>query len=1123
MKKKHLFGIMFMLLVCFISQITAQKLKRSASITQLVSKDTLFYTDFNSKPGTFTTGDIYSASTSNANKEKNVNSILFGAGSNGQRINLNATQSANQYGSAATTYVSASSADDGACVGACSFLKSGTGAGGGYIILPQVQGPADITVWSCGANTNSTQKYIVSFSTDGGDTWTPQDTCAISTNKLIYKNIYSYSGSGNIKVKITCATGSSSNCNLYIYDVLITKRPSITRISEAGTDNQTITTGQSLSNIVYSWGSIATSASVSWVGTAGSNTPPTGVTVLTDNNAKTLTISGSPTITGSYRFQVLSTDGTITSDTLSAKINVVTTPIPVMNIISELATQSQTLMIGNTINNIVYKWGGSASTTNISWTGTPDANTPPDGISITKDNSLCTLTISGTPTVVGTYGLSVTSTDGTNTTTPLTASLIILPPPSIALNSLDNTVAQTVTFSQPISNVVYKWDGSATSANISWSGTSGLSVAPAGIKVSLDNTTRTLTISGAPMNMGNYGFSVNAIYESVTSGTMTGSIVVNSASNMLPSFPGAVGFGAHATGGRGGAVYHVTNLNDSGEGSFRDAVSTSNRIIVFDVSGYISLKSAISAKSNLTIAGQTAPGEGIAIKSGELSFAKSSNVICRHIRVRPGSETESSGDDALSLYLANNVILDHCSFEFAPWNNIDGVSDNTAVSPVTNITFQSCIIANPTGQQFGAHCESVGSNWTFYKNIFANSHNRNPLAKINDTYANNVLYNCSAGYTTHSGTSFKHDIVNNYFVFGPASTGTDNSWFQVDNNQSIYCSGNMKDKNLDGVLNGAETTPYWYQGGGTVLTSPWTDLTNAMPIYSAATAFRIAASTTGTLPYDQTDSLIINQVRTIGAGTTGYVVGTTGPNSGLYTSQAQTGLENNGYGIIRSGNKDIDTDHDGMPDYWEKANGSDVNVDDAMQIAMDGYTLIEHYINWLADLHAVANRNSSLDIDLLKYFGGFSSVSPTFTINECINGTASVLEDGHTVRFKSASDFTGLANIKFTVAGNDDTSYSSSISVVITSISNGSTAITPDLTANISIYPNPTSNILMLKDANAGTFEIYNLLGSMLQKGQTTQSGTIQQINVSKLPDGIYILKVLSGSKYSKFRFIKKS
>jgi pectate lyase len=131
------------------------------------------------------------------------------------------------------------------------------------------------------------------------------------------------------------------------------------------------------------------------------------------------------------------------------------------------------------------------------------------------------------------------------------------------------------------------------------------------------------------------------------------------------AFPGAEGFAKNVTGGRNGVVYHVTNLNDSGTGSFRDAVSSSGRIIVFDVGGYVQLQTAVSGKSNLTIAGQTAPGGGIGFEGGEISFASQSNIIVRHIRIRPGSDTASSTDDALSLYRAHDVIIDHTSLSTA--------------------------------------------------------------------------------------------------------------------------------------------------------------------------------------------------------------------------------------------------------------------------------------------------------------------------------------------------------------------------------------------------------------------------------------------------------------------------
>jgi hypothetical protein len=532
------------------------------------------------------------------------------------------------------------------------------------------------------------------------------------------------------------------------------------------------------------------------------------------------------------------------------------------------------------------------------------------------------------------------------------------------------------------------------------------------------------------------------------------------------AFPGALGFGANATGGRAGTVYHVTTLADSGPGSFRDAASVANRIIVFDVGGYITLKTAVSVKSNITIAGQTAPGGGIGFKGGEISFANSTNIICRYIRIRPGSETPSTGDDCLSFYRATNIIVDHCSVEFAPWNNIDGVSDDWQNHPVNNITVQYSLIANPTGQQFGAHTEAVNGTWAWFYNIFANSHNRNPLAKINSIFVNNVLYNCSAGYTTHTSTNFNHDIVNNYFIMGPASAGTDNQWFQIDKNQSIYYSGNLKDNNYDGVLNGATTTPYWYQGTGTVLTSPWSPLTTAATIYNTQTAYRLTASLAGTFPRDQMDSLIINQVKTLGQGTTGTGAGTTGPGSALYTSQAQTGLPNNGYGIINGGGASLDSEGDGMPDYWEQATGLNPGVNDAMTVAANGYTNLENFLNWLGDAHALTTTNTAVNIDLATYTSEFVNNSAAYALSNITNGTATLLADGHTVRFTPGNNYKGVASFHFSVNTADGSSYENDVSVAVSPIPgtpqsfiNPPSAVT--LTASTVETPSASSTIVI--------------------------------------------------------------
>lgn len=495
------------------------------------------------------------------------------------------------------------------------------------------------------------------------------------------------------------------------------------------------------------------------------------------------------------------------------------------------------------------------------------------------------------------------------------------------------------------------------------------------------------------------------------------------------AFPEAEGFGQHATGGRNGKVYHVTNLNDSGSGSFRDAVSQANRIVVFDVGGYIALKTAVSVGSNITIAGQTAPGGGIGFKGGELGFANSSNIICRHVRVRPGSETASSTDDAISLFRAHDVIIDHSSLEFAPWNNVDGVSDDWQNHPATDITFQDSVIANPIGQQFGAHTESVASQWSWYRNVFANSHNRNPLAKVNTVFVNNVLYNYSAGYTTHTSTNFNHDIISNYFIFGPASSGTDNTWFQVDKNQTIYSAGNLKDNMVNGLLDGATTTPYWYQGTGTVLSAPWSKVSATS--YSAPSAFRITTSLAGALPRDEVDSLVISQMKTLGKGTTGPGANTVGPGGSLYTSQAQTGLANNGYGSIAGGPKPTDSDNDGMPDFWEKATGANVAADDAMQKAPDGYARVEQYLNWLAEPHAVTTVGTSVDVDLALLATGFSEVSPTFSVTQPSCGSVQLSSDGHTAHFTPTASFVGVTSFAYVVKGSDGTNYTAHVGVVV--------------------------------------------------------------------------------------------
>ena len=479
----------------------------------------------------------------------------------------------------------------------------------------------------------------------------------------------------------------------------------------------------------------------------------------------------------------------------------------------------------------------------------------------------------------------------------------------------------------------------------------------------------------------------------------------------IPAFPGAVGHGKDATGGRGGSVYRVTTLANSGAGSFRDAVSQPNRIIIFDVGGYITLSSEIGMANNLTIAGQSAPGGGIAIRGAEVSTGSSTNLIIRHMRFRPGSSADG-GAHCLN-FRGTNGIVDQCSLEFGPWNNVGGVNAN-------QLTIMRSLIADPIGQQFGAHMERLGGNVTWYQNIFANGHNRQPLSKINTVFINNVIYNYEAGYTCgDTSGNFSHDIIGNYFITGPATDTVNNDYYQLGSNQSLYESGNLRDSNEDGTLNGSTTI----SGEGTALGAPWSPLTPTIPAVNAPTAFRRNVSTAGAWPRDQVDNVILAEVRTVGTG---------GPNP-LPSSQTVTGLGNSGFGTINGGVIPLDTDQDGMPDYWETVAGSNPSSADAMVIGDDGYAHIENYLNWLAEPHALTTTNTVIDVELRQYVVGFTNATPTYYLDQPTNGTVTLVS-GYIARFTPTADVSGFGGFRFAVISSDGLNLTNSVSIIISAL-----------------------------------------------------------------------------------------
>jgi pectate lyase len=250
----------------------------------------------------------------------------------------------------------------------------------------------------------------------------------------------------------------------------------------------------------------------------------------------------------------------------------------------------------------------------------------------------------------------------------------------------------------------------------------------------------------------------------------------------IPAFPGAEGFGALAHGGRGGSVYHVTSLNDSGPGTFRDAVSKPHRTVVFDVSGVIQIKSKISTASDIYIAGQTAPGEGIVVYGDAVSFSGQNNIIVRYIRFR-GSIQMDKGRCTVIIDDARDVILDHVSIEWGRW-------DNLHIKNSSNITLQYCIIGEAIDpQRFGAILERPDS-LTIHHCLWINNTSRNPKAKANIQFINNVIYNWGKfGFVGgHSSLSYHQDIINNYFIAGASSNNVFIGQFTATDH--VYQNGN---------------------------------------------------------------------------------------------------------------------------------------------------------------------------------------------------------------------------------------------------------------------------------------------------------------------------------------------
>jgi hypothetical protein len=437
----------------------------------------------------------------------------------------------------------------------------------------------------------------------------------------------------------------------------------------------------------------------------------------------------------------------------------------------------------------------------------------------------------------------------------------------------------------------------------------------------------------------------------------------------IPAFPGAWGGGMYSFGGRGGKVYAVTSLDDAGPGTLREACNAIGpRIVAFHVAGTIHLKNRIRIRAPyITIAGQTAPGDGICIR-GATFGVDTHDVVIRHLRFRRGETDVTNRDDALGGNPIGNIIVDHVS---ASW----GLDENLSMYrhmyappgggkelklPTVNITIQWCISSEGLDTYNHAFGSTIGGhNSSFHHNLWANNTGRNPSIGMDGdfTFVNNVIYNWRHRTVDGGDQKSQYNVINNYYKPGPITPSTAIAYrvLRPDGRRApgdktgprewgkAYVDGNVVEGNK------AVTDDNW-AGGVQIdgnddpkailprvrVTKPFP--TAEMPIQSAAEAYEaVLAGAGAVLPKrDAVDDRVIRQLRT----------GETPPESkkGIITDVKQVG----GYPAYK-GDRVIDTDGDGIPDEWELKYGLNPNdpTDAAKSLVGDGISNLEKYLNGL--------------------------------------------------------------------------------------------------------------------------------------------------------------------------------
>lgn len=468
---------------------------------------------------------------------------------------------------------------------------------------------------------------------------------------------------------------------------------------------------------------------------------------------------------------------------------------------------------------------------------------------------------------------------------------------------------------------------------------------------------------------------------------------------VIPAFPGAWGAGMFTTGGRGGKVIIVENLNDRGPGSLRAALeATGPRIVLFRVAGTIKISDDLNINHpDITIAGQSAPGDGICV-AGTLNI-NTSNVIIRHLRIRRGVPVGGQGDDNIGGNPDHHIIIDHCSTSWGMDENISlyrhmrpSADGSTRIKdPAENITIQWTI----SSEALDARGHAFGGTWggnpsTFHHNLFASNTARNPSIGMSGAFdfRNNVIFNWEHRSIDGGDETSMVNLINNYFKPGPAtndnirnnfarieqrsmyspgSAWAEGGWFPKASNRpgKWYVAGNIMhnnnevtNNNWEGMRGSDPNMPHLEELKNLARVNTPFEGWPVAPHHTAREAFEAVLNKAGaTLPKrDAVDARVTKMVRT----------GKPMTKTGIIEDISEVG----GYPELTFDPSEVptDSDGDGMPDQWEKDN--DLNPEDASDAALDSdgdiYTNIEEYLNGTDPQENVNYRNLGNNVDTIS-------------------------------------------------------------------------------------------------------------------------------------------------------------